>query len=136
MKFCNKYKLFLIFFLSTLISSCSETTFLFNSAKKISTWDEDPMYKIGDPYKINGKWLSILSILKHQWENGNRDIYCHFRLNPEPEYILQTMDVPLPPLGDKISLPKDIVKDGEHLVYRAVDVEELFNRINDKHKRT
>ncbi len=56
MKFCNKYKLFLIFFLSTLISSCSETTFLFNSAKKISTWDEDPMYKIGDPYKINGKW--------------------------------------------------------------------------------
>ena len=41
---------------TALISSCSETTFLINSAKKIGSWDEDPMYKIGDPYKINGKW--------------------------------------------------------------------------------
>ena len=41
---------------TALITSCSETTFLINSAKKIGSWDEDPMYKIGDPYKINGKW--------------------------------------------------------------------------------
>jgi rare lipoprotein A len=46
----------LLIFFSTLITSCSETTFLINSAKKIGSWDEDPMYKIGDPYKINGKW--------------------------------------------------------------------------------
>ena len=39
-----------------MISSCSETLFLVNSAKQISKWDKDPMYKVGDPYKINGKW--------------------------------------------------------------------------------
>ena len=22
----------------------------------MSKWDEDPMYKVGNPYKINGKW--------------------------------------------------------------------------------
>ena len=46
------------------------------------------------------------------------------------------MDVPLPPLDDKKGLPKDNVKDGENVMYRAVDVEELFNLINDKYKRT
>ncbi len=56
MKFYNKYQSLLLIILSTLITSCSETTFLINSAKKIGSWDEDPMYKIGDPYKINGKW--------------------------------------------------------------------------------
>ena len=94
-----------------------------------------PMSQINND-KINGKWLSILSILKHQWENGNRNIYCHYRLNPEPEYILHTMDVAIPPLDDKMGLPKDNVKNGENLMYRAVDVEELFNLINDKYKRT
>ena len=35
---------------------CSETTFLVNSAKRIGTWGDEPIYKIGTPYKINGKW--------------------------------------------------------------------------------
>ena len=56
MKFYNKYQFLLLILSFALLSSCSETTFLINSAKKIGSWDEDPMYKIGDPYKINGKW--------------------------------------------------------------------------------
>lgn len=56
MKFYNKYQFLLLILFSALLSSCSETTFLINSAKKIGSWDEDPMYKIGSPYKINGKW--------------------------------------------------------------------------------
>ena len=56
MKFYNKYQFLLLIIFTALITSCSETTFLINSAKKIGSWDEDPMYKIGDPYKINGKW--------------------------------------------------------------------------------
>ena len=39
-----------------LISGCSETTFLVNSAKRIGSWGDDPIYKVGNPYKINGKW--------------------------------------------------------------------------------
>tara|TARA_B100000700_G_C15030704_1_gene850356 strand:- start:757 stop:1830 length:1074 start_codon:yes stop_codon:yes gene_type:complete len=39
-----------------LITSCSEATFLVNSAKRIGSWGDDPTYKIGNPYKINGKW--------------------------------------------------------------------------------
>ena len=35
---------------------CSETTFLINSAKRIGSWGEDPIYKVGNPYKINGQW--------------------------------------------------------------------------------
>ena len=38
------------------IASCSETTFLINSAKRIGTWGDNPTYKVGNPYKINGKW--------------------------------------------------------------------------------
>ena len=36
--------------------SCSETTFLINSAKRMGTWGDKPTYKVGNPYKINGKW--------------------------------------------------------------------------------
>ena len=56
MKLINKYKYFLKILTILFLTSCSETTFLINSAKKINKWDEDPMYKVGNPYKINGKW--------------------------------------------------------------------------------
>jgi rare lipoprotein A len=56
MKLTNKYKFFFKILTILFLTSCSETTFLINSAKKISKWDEDPMYKVGNPYKINGKW--------------------------------------------------------------------------------
>ena len=38
------------------IGSCSETTFLINSAKRMGSWGDNPTYKVGNPYKINGKW--------------------------------------------------------------------------------
>jgi len=56
MRLINKYKFFFKILTILFLTSCSETTFLINSAKKISKWDEDPMYKVGNPYKINGKW--------------------------------------------------------------------------------
>ena len=56
MKLINKYKFFFKILTILFLTSCSETTFLINSAKKISKWDEDPIYKVGNPYKINGKW--------------------------------------------------------------------------------
>jgi len=39
-----------------LLFGCSETTFLINSAKRIGSWGDEPIYKVGNPYKINGKW--------------------------------------------------------------------------------
>ncbi len=52
----NKYFLFAILF---LIYSCSETIFLFDSAKRITEFQNDKYsrYKIGNPYKINGQWF-------------------------------------------------------------------------------
>ena len=48
-------KVLFVFFILAL-GSCSETTFLINSAKRIGTWGDNPTYKVGNPYKINGKW--------------------------------------------------------------------------------
>ena len=49
-------KIFLKFVCLMFLSGCSETTFLINSAKRIGSWGDEPIYKVGTPYKINGKW--------------------------------------------------------------------------------
>ena len=49
-----KNKILIILFL--LITSCSETSFVLNSAKRLSEISKNPGYKIGDPYEINGQW--------------------------------------------------------------------------------
>ena len=50
------FKIFLYLLILFTLSSCSETTFLVNSAKRIGSWGDGSTYKIGNPYKINGKW--------------------------------------------------------------------------------
>ena len=49
-------KFFIGFLSFFFLVGCSETTFLINSAKRIGSWGEDPIYKVGNPYKINGQW--------------------------------------------------------------------------------
>ncbi len=59
MKLINRLKFFLnirLFVLFFTLTSCSEATFLVNSAKRVGTWGDEPSYKIGKPYVINGKW--------------------------------------------------------------------------------
>ncbi len=59
MKLINKLKIFLnirLFVLFFTLTSCSEATFLVNSVKRVGTWGDEPSYKIGKPYVINGKW--------------------------------------------------------------------------------
>ena len=53
----NKYVL--LIFLLLFITSCSETSFIINSAKILgdSKYDNRPKYKVGKPYKINGQWF-------------------------------------------------------------------------------
>lgn len=49
-------KIFLYSLIIIALSSCAETRFVINSAKKITNISEKPKYKVGDPYKINGQW--------------------------------------------------------------------------------
>ena len=49
-------KIFFKFLCLFMLFGCSETTFLINSAKRIGSWGDEPIYKVGNPYKINGKW--------------------------------------------------------------------------------
>ncbi len=46
-----RYSLFCIF-----LTGCSEATFIVNTAKRVGSWGDEPKYKVGNPYKINGKW--------------------------------------------------------------------------------
>ena len=55
-KIFTSFKSQIILLIPFLLFGCSETTFLVNSAKRIGTWGDEPIYKIGTPYKINGKW--------------------------------------------------------------------------------
>ena len=55
-KIFNSLKTLIIILIPLFLLGCSETTFLINSAKRIGTWGDEPIYKIGTPYKINGKW--------------------------------------------------------------------------------
>ena len=55
-KIFSSSKLQIIFLIPFFLVGCSEATFLVNSAKRIGSWGDEPIYKIGTPYKINGKW--------------------------------------------------------------------------------
>ena len=55
-KILTSLKSQVILLIPFFLLGCSETTFLINSAKRIGTWGDEPIYKIGTPYKINGKW--------------------------------------------------------------------------------
>ena len=55
-KIFTSLKSLIILLIPLFLLGCSETTFLVNSAKRIGTWGDEPIYKIGTPYKINGKW--------------------------------------------------------------------------------
>ncbi|MDC3091219.1 septal ring lytic transglycosylase RlpA family protein [Rickettsiales bacterium] len=50
----RKLSIILILF---FLCGCSETTFLINSAKRITDLDNKPTYKIGNPYKVKGQWF-------------------------------------------------------------------------------
>ena len=52
----KKNKIFLLFVVFFIIS-CSETSFIINSAKRLSNYTKDPNYKVGKPYKVNGQWF-------------------------------------------------------------------------------
>ena len=77
MKFKISFKFIKKFFVHSLaffiLASCTETTFLINSAKRMGSWGDDPIYKVGNPYKINGNGIILLLTMitmKLEWHLG------------------------------------------------------------------
>ena len=85
--------------------------------------------------RINGKWATILAILKKSWENGTTNIYAQYRLDFEPEFVLRNKNIPIPPLDDVKGMDKGYIKHDQLLSYRSVHVDELEALINDKPKK-
>jgi len=50
-------KRFSILIFLFFVYGCSETSFIINSAKRITDLDSKPTYKIGNPYKVKGQWF-------------------------------------------------------------------------------
>ena len=89
-----------------------------------------PLSEINDGH-INGKWGTILTLLKTAWERGDNDIYCMIRLYPEPEFILCNSKLKTPPLDKNTGRVKQEIKDKQLMLFRMVEVEELYKLLNN-----
>ena len=79
---------------------------------------------------VNGKWATILSLLKYAWERGDTNIYALKRLQPDPEFVLTNDRLKIPPLDRITGMP--INKDKKQLlIFRHVEVEELEALLNN-----
>ena len=107
--------------------------------------DDDIVHYITDPMETvifvplneldaddcaNGKWATILSLLKNAWERGITDIYALKRLEPDPEFVLSNEPSILPPLDRITGMPLNI-GEKQLLIFRHVEVEELEALLND-----
>jgi hypothetical protein len=90
-----------------------------------------PFTEFDDDDCVNGKWATILTLLKHAWERGHTDIYALKRLHPNHEFVLTNDHYKLPPLDKTTGLP--INMDGNQLlVFREVDADELCELLNNE----
>ena len=80
---------------------------------------------------VNGKWATILSLLKHAWEQGTKDIYANYRLYPEPEFVLGNDHLKIPPLDKTTGMPLNI-NEKQALLFREVELDELNELLNNE----
>ena len=107
--------------------------------------DDDVVHYITDPMEtvifvplneldaddcVNGKWATILSLLKYAWERGDTNIYALKRLQPDPEFILTNDHLKLPPLDKTTGMPINM-DEKQLLIFRHVEVEELESLLNN-----
>ena len=87
-----------------------------------------PKSQITNERKPNKEWATILNSLKQQWENGHTDIYALMKLKPNPheegQFVLKTDDTSLPPMDYESGVAIGTY-DGQPLVFRTVDIDEL-----------
>ena len=90
-----------------------------------------PFTEFDDDDCVNGKWATILSLLKNAWEKGNNNVYALKRLQPNPEFVLTNDHLKLPPLDKTSGLPINM-NDNQLLVFRGVEVDELCELLNNE----
>ena len=95
-----------------------------------------PKSQITNERKPNNKWATILNSLKQQWEKGYTDIYALMKLEVrgDPQcgvFVLKTDDTNLPPMDYETGIAVGIHDDGQPLVFRTIDVDELDEILND-----
>ena len=71
-------------------------------------------------------------LFKTAWERGDTDIYAMKILYPEPEFILTNHSHKIPPLNKPTGAQKQEIKDGQLMIFRMVDVDELDELLNNK----
>ena len=81
---------------------------------------------------INGKWATILVLLKNAWERGDTDIYAMKRLHPDPEFVLTNYSKKVPPLDKLTGRVKKEMMGWQLMVFKMVDVDELDELLNNK----
>ena len=91
-----------------------------------------PLSEITNDGNINSNWATILVLLKPAWERGDTDIYAMKRLYPEPEFVLTNHSHKIPPLNKLTGAQKKEIKDGQLMIFRMVDVDELDELLNNK----
>ena len=93
-----------------------------------------PKSQITNERKPNKEWATILNSLKQQWEKGHTDIYALMKLEPNPQchrqFVLKTDDTSLPPMDYESGVAVGI-HDGEPLVFRTIDIDELDEILDD-----
>ena len=105
-----------------------------------------PKSQINNEQKQNKKWATILNSLKQQWEKGYTDIYALMMLEvrgdtlPPLKAVQSTAFVPNPQCHRQEGLfvlkTDDTgvaggIHDGQSLVFRTIDVDELDEILND-----
>jgi hypothetical protein len=98
---------------------------------KFDTMAFVPFSEITNDNHIDGKWATILTLIQNAWERGDTDIYAMKRLEPEPEFVLTNDYQKTPPLNKITGVPKKEIKNGQLMVFRMVEVDELGGLLND-----
>ena len=70
-------------------------------------------------------------LLQTAWERGDTDIYAMKRPEPEPEFVLTNNYQKIPPLDKCTGRAKKEIKDGQLMVFRMVEVDELDELLNN-----
>ena len=90
-----------------------------------------PSTEFGDDDCVNGRWATILSLLKYAWERGTKDIYALKRLHPGSEFVLTNDHLKLPPLDKTTGMPINI-NEQQLLILRYVEVDELNELLHNE----
>ena len=92
-----------------------------------------PLSEFNDDDCVNGRWATILCLLKKSWEKiGDKNIYAFKRLEFDQDFVLANEPFKLPPLDIITRMPiKSNIGEKQLLIFRHVEVDELEPLLNN-----